>query len=694
MLKNTTLYITAFVLLLASCSAPKIDRSTAPAPAAAPQIQIGDYQSFTLDNGLKVILVENHKLPRVSYQLTLDRDPILEGEKAGYVSMAGSLLKSGTSTKSKAEIDEAVDFIGARFNTYSTGMYGSSLTKHSDKLLGLMSDALLNPTFPEDEIEKTRKQTLSGLTSDKSSADAASGNISSAMTFGLDHPYGEQQTEKSTEKIQRADLVNYYETYFSPNIAYLVIVGDLNLEDAKAQAEDYFGKWEAKEVPQHTYALPTLPEGNRVCFVPVPGAVQSVISVTMPVNLKPGEPDAIATSVMNNIMGGGVFGGRLMQNLREDKAFTYGARSSLNTDDVIGSFYAYASVRNEVTDSSVTEFLYELDRITKEAVEDSTLQFIKNNMNGSFARSLESPETIARFALNIERYGLPKDYYATYLTKLSAVTTDDVLRVAKKYVQPENLYITAAGNKDAVADKLAKFSYNGKVEFYDMYGAPYVDLKPVPAGVSVQNVMDAYIAAKGGKEKLSKIQSLEQTGSMAAGPMALDMRVLTKDNNKILMTVKMGGQVFMKQVFDGEKGSVSQMGAAQAMGDSEILDAKQQADLLAPLHPEKYGLTQTLKGIDKLDGEDVYVVEVEDAEGSVTTELYSVASGLKLNTVRTEETPQGPVNMSTRVLEYKEFQGLMFATKMLQSAGDQTFEITYSDVVLNPKVSNSEFKVD
>lgn len=694
MLKNSILYIAAFALLIASCSAPKIDRSSAPSPAAAPQIKIGDYQTFTLDNGLKVILVENHKLPRVSYQLTVDRDPLFEGDKAGYVSMAGTLLKAGTASKSKAEIDEAVDFIGARFNTYSTGMYGSSLTKHTDKLLGVMSDVLLNPAFPEDEIEKVRKQTLSGLVSDKSSADAASSNIRSAMTYGLNHPYGEQQTEATTEQIQRDDLVNYYETYFSPNISYLVIVGDLDLEQAKAQAEDYFGKWEAKEVPTHTYPLPTLPEGNRVCFVPVPGAVQSVINVTMPVDLKPGAPDAIAASVMNNIMGGGVFGGRLMQNLREDKAFTYGARSSLNTDDVIGSFYAYASVRNEVTDSSITEFLYELERITTELVEDSTLQFIKNNMNGSFARSLESPETIARFALNIERYGLPKDYYATYLTKLAAVTPADVKRVAEKYIQPKNLYITVAGNKDEVADKLAKFSYKGEVEFFDMYGAPYVDLKPVPDGVTVETVLNAYVNALGGEEKLSTVKSLEQTGTMAAGPMALDMRVVTKDNEKILMTVKMGGQVFMKQVFDGENGSVAQMGAAQAMGQSEINDAKMQADILAPIHPEKYGLVQTLKGIDVLDGEEVYVVEVKDASGSVTTEHYSVNSGLLLNTLRTEETPQGPVNVSTRILEYSDVKGLMFATKMLQSAGDQSFEITYTDIKLNPKVSNSEFKVD
>ena len=640
-----------------------------------------------------MIVVENDKLPRVAYQLTIDRDPIFEGDKAGYVSMAGDLMKTGTTTMSKAEIDEAIDFIGGSLSTYSTGMYGSSLSKHSDQLLTLMADILMNPSFPEEEVEKLRKQTLSGLASAKSDPNSISSNISGAMCYGLDHPYGEQQTEKTTENISRDDLIAYYDTYYRPNIAYLTIVGDITKEEAEKQVAQYFGEWEKSDVPAHTYPKPQGPEGNKVCFAPLDGAVQSVIEVTFPVDLKPGDNDAIAASVMSNILGGGVFGGRLMQNLREDKAFTYGARCRLDRDPVIGSFSAYASVRNEVTDSSVVEFLYEIDRLTKELVEDTTLQFIKNNMNGSFARSLESPQTIARFALNIERYGLPKDYYNTYLTKLASVTKEDVKRVAETYLKPDNAYITVVGNKDEVADKLARFSYDGEVEFLSIYGGEFVDLKPAPEGMTAMNVIEAYIEAIGGQEKAAKVKSLKQEGSMAMGPMSLGMTQMMKDNSKYYMAIEMGGQVMQEIVFDGKKGKQTQMGQGAEMGEEEIADMMRQADFMADMTPEKYGVTNMLKGIGDVDGEAAYVVEVTDATGSVSMDYYSVESGLKIMSSSNESTPQGDIVAVTKIKEYKEVDGLKFPSQIVQSVGPQEMTIVFDKIQVNPRLKNSQFSV-
>lgn len=683
-----------FVLFLAACSGGKIDRSIVPASGPAPTISLGDYETFSLDNGLKVIVVNNDKLPRVSYQLTVDRDPIMEGDKAGYVSMAGDLMSAGTTSKSKAEIDEAVDYIGASMSTYSTGMFGSSLTKNSDELLALMQDVLINPSFPEEEIEKLRKQTLSGLASSKTSANDISRNIANAMRYGLDHPYGEQQTEKTTEAVTRDDLVNYYDTYFRPNTSYLVIVGDIDLETAKSQANKYFGSWEKKDVPSMTYPKPQTPMGNRVAFVPLKGAVQSVIEVTHPVDMVPGHPDAIAASVMNNILGGGVFGGRLMQNLREDKAFTYGARASFSTDEVIGSFSAFASVRNEVTDSSVVEFLYEIDRITQEVVEDTTLQFIKNYMNGSFARSLESPQTIARFALNIERYGLPKDYYSTYLTKLAAVSKEDILRVAKKYLKPENLYITVVGNKEEVADKLARFAKSGEVELYDMYGQEWVDMAPAPDGMTALNVFEKYYEALGGQEKIGKVTSVIESGKMNMGPMSLDYSRKAKGDDKMVMEVLMGGQAMMKQVLNGDKGSSSQMGQSIEMTPEEVTDAKMQLDMLSLLHLENYGMSAELKGMMDRDGTQVYVVELmKDGEVS-STNYYSVESGLQIASETTQETPQGDMTISTAINGYADVDGMKFPNNIVQTVGPQTIEIAIEEIKLNKKIKNSEFKMD
>ncbi len=481
------LYFAVLLVLFAQCTGTQtvtdtikdtvtnnggLDRSKAPQPGPAPKIQLGDYEEFTLPNGLQVIVVENHKLPRVSFQLSMDNDPLLEGDAAGYASMAGAMLTKGTKTRTKAELDEEIDFIGARLSSSDGGIFAASLTKHVPTLLELVSDVVLNPSFPQDELDKMKKQRLSALASSKDDPNDIARNVANVLRYGKDHPYGELVTEGSVEKITLDKCKEYYKTYFRPNVAYLAIVGDIDAEEAKKMVGKYFGAWEKSEVPTYSYKTPEAPSSRKMAFVDKPGAVQSVISVTYPVNLKPGTPEAIKSRVMNQVLGGGVFSGRLMQNLREDKAYTYGARSSLSTDKLIGRFSAGASVRNEVTDSSIVQFMHELNRMLDEDVAADHLQLVKNSMTGSFARSLERPETMARFALNSLRYKLPKDYYATYLEKLNAVTIADVREMARKYIKPDNAYILVVGNKDEVASKLGGFASSGKVDFYNADGDP------------------------------------------------------------------------------------------------------------------------------------------------------------------------------------------------------------------------------
>lgn len=341
----------------------QLDRSIRPEPGPAPKIQLGEFEKFTMDNGLQVIVVENRKVPVVSFQLTLDIDPVAEGEKAGAIDFAGQLMREGTTNRAKSEIDEAVDFIGATLSTFSTGIFASSLTKHQTTLLDIMSDVLLNPTFPEDELQKRVNQTRSGLQTIKTDGNAIASNLSLTQAYGSDHPYGEIVTEESLDNITADDLRAYYQNYWKPNHAYMVIVGDINVDEAKQLMNRYFAGWQKGEVPTHEYHTPQPPAGRRVAFAERSGALQSVVQVTYPLVLTPGHEDAIKVSVMNSILGGGVFSGRLMQNLREDKGYTYGARSSIGNDQLVTRFLASTEVRNSVTDSTVVEILSEMGKL-------------------------------------------------------------------------------------------------------------------------------------------------------------------------------------------------------------------------------------------------------------------------------------------------------------------------------------------
>jgi len=684
----------ALVSLVIACNpVAKLDRSKVPAAGPAPVISIGQYQLFTLDNGLRVIVVENHKLPRVSYNINLDRDPVREGLRAGYVEMAGGLMSSGTATRSKAQIDEKVDFLGANLSTSSTSVSGSCLKKHSDELLTVMSDVLLNPTFPQEEFDKTVKQTLSGLASEKTSPDGISEKIGNLMKFGNDHPYGEIVNENTVNKIERKDLIGYYNTYFKPNDAFLVIVGDITLDEARTQANKYFGSWQAGKVPALTYPNPTVPVSNRVVFVPLTGAVQSVIDITYPIDLKPGTQEAIVASLLNNILGGGGFQARLLQNLREDKAYTYGAYSSINPDEFVGSFSAGASVRNAVTDSAIVQFLFEMERLVNEPVPDSTIQTIKNIMTGNFARSLEGPQTIARFALNIEKYKLPKDYYETYLQKLNSVTAAELQTLAKKIIKPSNAYITVVGNKE-IAPTLEKFSPIGKVELYNPDGSLFTDLRPAPEGMTAKEVLQKYIDAIGGEATLSKVKSMEQKGKMSLGPMSADVNVKVKDNSKFKMTINIGGMEMVKQVYNGTKGVMVQMGKSEQLGESDVADLKSEMDMLSELNYEKNGIVSILKGIDKLDSGDAYVVELKKPDGTISTEFYSVSTGLKAKILGVEGEGEDIVNSETIINDYATKDGIKYVSKRTQNVGPQTIIFSIDELIINPKFDDMEFAVE
>jgi predicted Zn-dependent peptidase len=687
-MKKYIVSIFCFALALGA-AAQKVDRSKAPAAGPAPKIQIGSYQLFTLDNGLKVIVVENHKLPTVSYSLQLDLDPIKEGDKAGYTSLAGSLMSAGTDTKTKDQISSSIDFIGANFSTSSDGIYADCLTKHSETLLTIINDVLLHPSFPETELEKEKKKTISGLASEQTDPNSISSRIGNMVKYGKSHPYGEQMTEATLKNITREDLVTYYNTYFRPNAAYLVIVGDINLETAKNQANKYFGTWAKGDVPKLKVRAPKVPAGNEVVFVPVPGAVQSVIDITYPIDLLPATSDALVASVLNNILGGSGFQTRLMQNLREDKAYTYGAYSEITPDDYVGYFSAGASVRNEVTDSSITQFMYEITKLTTEPVDEKTLQIIKNIMTGQFARSLERPQTVARFAKNIERYQLPKNFYETYLERLNAVTAQDVMALAARVLLPNNAYITVVGNKE-IEKTLLPFDKDGKIMKFNTDGSVYVEMKPIPAGVTVETVVNQYVQAMGGTDKLSKIKTVVQKGFLDVGMAKLDMTTEIIANQALKVTMSMNGNPMMIQTWDGTNLKMSQMGQNIEADAAAIQQAKIQCDLLADTHLSQYGITSVLKGIEVMNGKDVYVVENTDSFGSISTDYYDVASGLKNKTISVQKQGDKTETSETTILEYKEVDGIKFPSRIKTSASGQNMEVVISEVILNAKLKKKD----
>jgi predicted Zn-dependent peptidase len=682
-------------------SAQKLDRSKRPTAAPAPEIKLGKTESFTLPNGLKVFVVENHKLPKVAYSLSLNNDPVLEGDMAGYVDIAGQLMERGTKNRTKEQLDKEVDFIGAWLSTSANGIYGSSLKKHQNKLLDLMSDVLLNAEFKQEELDKIKKQTISGITSSKDDPDAIARNAKSVLLYGKEHPYGEIPTEESIEAVTLEKCNDYYKTYFKPNVAYLAVVGDVTVAEVKPLVEKYFGSWEKGEVPMNKYRTPVAPTKTKVAFVHKEGAVQSVVNITYPINLKQNSPDVIKAKVMNTILGGGSTA-RLFMNLREGHGYTYGAYSSIRPDKLVGSFNANAKVRNEVTDSSVTQFMVELNRMIDENVTEEELQGVKNYMTGTFAYTLQDPQTIARFAINTEKYKLPADYYANYLKNVAAVTIEDVRAMAKKYIKPENAIILVVGNKDE-AEKLKAFSATKEVEFYDTYGNDWVEpLKPAPEGMTAKNVLDKAIEAKYGMpagKKLTKTlkKVKDVTIKMDAGIQGQTINVTrySKAPNKFAMTMTMGAMVIQKQTYDGNVGKMSGMQGNKDITGKELEALKRSSVMHADINYGDSGNKYELLGIEPIEGKDAYKIEVTTPDGDKSTSWYDLASNLQVKSLMTRDVGEeagGSMIISSLFSDYKVVSGIKYAHKTVQSFGPQTLDMVVTSIEVNTKLGDDVFE--
>ena len=601
---------------------------------------------------LGVYVVENHKLPRISISLLVDTDPIVEGEAMGYASLAGQLMGTATANRTKDQIDDEVDFLGANLNVSATGGFASALSRNTEKLMELMSDAVINAKFTEEEFDKAKKQTLSGLASQKDDPNAIMGNIGDMVVYGKDHPYGEFETEETVGNITLEQCKSFYDTYFKPNISYMTVAGDITEAQAKEWVTKYFSDWKKGDVPSHSYPTPVAPKTNQVALVNRPTSVQSIINIAYPIDLKPGTEDAIPASVMDNILGGG-FSGRLFANLREDKAFTYGAYSNLSTDKWVGEFSASASVRTAVTDSAIHEFMYELNRIREEKVSQDELDRMIAYMSGSFARQLESPQTLSRFATNIERYNLPKDYYQNYLKRLAAVTVDDIQRVAKKYIRPEHAHIMVVGNVEDMAEALGKY---GKITWYDIEGNTYdpAAKAATPEGLTAEAVIEKYLTAIGGTEALNKIDDISYEMGMSMQGMDIMLEQKMKRPDKMLMVVSGMGQVFQKVVTDGVTGKSSGMQGNQDIEGDELESLKMQGSIFPEVLYAEKGYKLALKGTETVGKEEAYVVEVESPTGKIKTEYYAIESGLKVKEVVSQDGPQG--NTMTQTTEYGNYQ--------------------------------------
>ena len=661
---------------------------TQPKPGPAPKINIKKPETFSLPNGLKVLVVENNKLPRVSYNLTIDNAPYAEGNKKGVDDLTSSLIGNGSTKTAKDPFNEEIDFLGASINFYSSGASASGLSKHAKRILELMAEGALMPNFTQDEFDKEKEKLIEGLKIQEKSTTAVANRVERVLAYGKNHPSGEYLSEETINNVTLADVKTNYNTYFVPERAYLVVVGDVKTKEVKKLVEKLFGSWTKATAPKLTYSNPSNVQYSQINFVDMPNAVQSEITILNTVNLKMTDADFFPVILANQVYGGD-FNSYLNMNLREAHGWTYGARSSIGFDkNIYSTFKANTQVRNAVTDSAVVEALKELKRIRTEKVTDEVLNNVKAGYIGKFVMQVEKPATVARYALNIETEGLPADFYENYIKNINAVTPDDVMRVANKYFLADNARILIVGKGSEVISGLEKLKI--PIFYFDKFGNPTEKpamKKPVPAGVTVKTVIDAYVAAIGGDKALKSVKSIASIGSttipQAPAPLSYNSKI--DSNGKMMVELAMGGMSLMKQVINGNSGYMMQQGQKKVLEGEDLAKMKESAVLFSEtLLSSKNGVT--VSGIEPIDGSDAYAVVDGD-----TTYYFDVKTGLKTAESTTEEQDGKKATRVTNFKDYRAVKGVKVPFNTIMNVGFE-LDIKMSDVKINEGVSDADFQ--
>ena len=658
-----------------------------PKSGTAPTIKIGKPESFQLKNGLKVMVVENHKLPRVSFTLTLDNAPYAEGAKKGVADLTSSLIGNGTKKISKTAFNEEIDFMGASINFSSNGASGSALSKYSGRVLELLADGALNPNFTQVEFDKEKAKIIEGLKASEKSVPDVAGRVNDLLTFGKEHPNGEYVSESTIKNVTLADVQANYNSYFVPENAYLIIVGDIKFAETKKAVEKLFGSWKKAAAPVQTYAEPKDVAFSQINFVDMPNAVQSEVAVVNLVNLKMTDPDYFPALVANQILGGD-FNSYLNMNLREAHGWTYGARSSIRGEKRITKFEASTQVRNAVTDSTVVEIFKEYKKIRTEKVTDEMLASVKAGYIGRFVMQIEKPQTIAGYALRIQTQNLPADFYENYIKNINAVTADDVLRVANKYFMADNSRILIVGKGADVVPALEKLKI--PILFFDKYGNAVdkpVFKKEVPKGMTAKTVLDNYIKAIGGEKAALAVKTIAMTGSttipQAPAPLSFNSKIDVK--GKLVVELAMGGMSLMKQVVNEKGGFVIQQGQKVDLTGKDLEDMKAAATPIEELNLLKKPEV-SLTGIETINGTEAYVLK-----NGKTTLYYDVKSGLKIADVITIEQGGKTMNKTNSYLDYREVKGVKVPFNMIQNVGFE-LNIKMTDVKINEGVADADFQ--
>lgn len=449
-------------------------KGKAPISKEVLKVKMPKPQEADLPNGLHLIVVEDRRLPQISFQMVIPGaggyyDP---ANQIGLAQNTASMMREGTKTRTTLQIAQELETmaanmtIGTGLPTQTATVSGGALTENFDKLFDIATDVLMNPTFPADEWTKAKARTKSGLMQQRANPGFLANEHFSRIMYGS-HPAGRATvTAESLDAITPEAMAEFYRAHYVPDHALIAFAGDISLAEARKRVEDKLGAWKKAGTPKPTITEPPAPGAPKVTLVARPNSVQTLLMVAAP-GMTRTDPDYEALSVANRVLGGTM--GRLFRHLREEKGYTYGIGSGINAPKYRGDWTASTSVRTAVTADALRDLLAEIEDMRTTPVPASEFQDNKGALVAAFALSLENSASVLNYYVQSWTYGFPADHWDNYPARIAAVTQEQALAATKKYWDPTRLQIIAVGDAPQITEILKKY---GTVDLYDADGKP------------------------------------------------------------------------------------------------------------------------------------------------------------------------------------------------------------------------------
>ncbi len=679
-MRSLQIFIAA--VLVACCigsAGAQVDRSEKPAAGPLPKSAVQPFNMIQLKNGLRVVVVEEHKQPIVYFRTLVLSGNAQDGNMNGAAAAVAELLEKGTTKMSADDIAKKLDYYGSALGSSSSvddiNVTISCLKRDLDKVLPIYSDVLQNPSFPANELEKYKSQQLSSLKAARQSPGELGRKMGRRLTYGM-HPYGYYQTDSTVKALSVAALKEWHSKNFVAANTIIAVVGDISEKDVKPMMEKYFGSWKTGAAIKPQYPSVAETQGMTISLIDRPGSAQSTIRLQR-VGLPATNPQFDEASLVMSIFAGNGqigFQNRLFQNIREKHGYTYTPGGSMTRSIDPGVIVAVSEVRNSVTDSALDQMLIEYRRLANEKISDQELNFAKGLIAGKFMMDLADPQTTSALALSTIEYNLPKDYYATYPERISKFTPEQLQSVARRVFSPNDINIIVIGDAAQILPKLQRF---GKVNIYDLDLNPKKNIEK-KMGATTKTLDDVINKMYAGlnKPEYEKIKTTRVkamlTLDIGGGPTKSSYEEVKEAPNKKYSKLNIGGLIVETRV-DGTNVYTYAPGQAGPADPETTKQELNDAAFHEELRLKDPGYSATVLGVGMAAAGPAYVLEVHKPNGMKENWFIDTTTGY----ITRKEMMVGDAASSEDHSNFKVVDGIPYPfTIITHGAGDHTVEVT------------------